>query len=290
MGAKLFGLCGFFGTIVLLPVSRMGGDLVNATEPVLPEQPEEGEESSSLYHSPSYLWVYLFFTYFFCFATFYFTFLNYRDYIRIRREFLLRIAKTLPSRTVLVTGIPQSLRSDRKLAEYFERLGIGVVESVHIVRHVNRLLDYIKQRAQILRQLETAYTAYFKNPCPDPSYDPDRLLCDAEGEQSSLRPVDWSSTSDGGLPTHAKKRDRPIIRDGFLGLFGKPVDAIDYYTQQFNNIDALVVKARKQGKFLPTSVGFVTFEHSVSAVSETRNWKRSKVSIKTHCSALHRKS
>ncbi|KAI9497544.1 hypothetical protein BDB00DRAFT_628628 [Zychaea mexicana] len=290
MGVKLFGLCGFFGTVVLLPVSRMGGDLLgNSTDP---ETPEEDEQEIS-YYSPSYLWVYLFFTYFFCFATFYFTFLNYRDYVRLRRQFLLRVAKKLPSRTVLVTGIPQHLRSDRQLATYFEQLGIGVVESVHVVRHVDRLMDYIKERAMYLRLLESAYTKYWGNPCKDTSYDPEQLLSEAERDNSLLKPVDWapdtlantkatttitasgSSHSNGGsstaLPSYSnhtnnsKKQKRPMIRPGFMGLLGKPVDAIEYYTKKYNEIDEIVQKARKHGKFVPTSVGFVTFEHSVSA-------------------------
>ncbi|KAI9314931.1 hypothetical protein BX666DRAFT_2020032 [Dichotomocladium elegans] len=274
MGAKLFGLCGFFGTVVLLPISRMGGDLVqNGTDPIQPPPSMNDSEhsegggvgSDQTFYSPSYLWVYLFFTYFFCFATFYFTFLNYRDYVRLRREFLLRIAKTVPSRTVLVTGIPPHLRSDRKLAQYFEKLGIGVVESVHVIRHVNRLMDYTRERAQYLRLLERAYTQYWGNPCEDPSYDPDQLLSDAEQALQQNQ----CGTNHGGalmLSTHAdKKRSRPSFRLGFLGLFGPVVDSIEYYTERFNEIDALVVKARRFGRFLPTSVGFVTFEHSVSA-------------------------
>ncbi|ORZ02958.1 hypothetical protein BCR43DRAFT_482456 [Syncephalastrum racemosum] len=270
MGAKLFGLCSFFGTVVLFPVSRMGGDLLNSTDPDNGTQPMDS--SSSAYYSPSYLWVYLFFTYFFCFATFYFTFLNYRDYVHIRREFLLRIGKTLPSRTVFVSGIPPNLRSDRKLAEYFEQLGIGVVESVHIIRHVNRLLDHIKERARHLRQLETAYAKYWGNPCDDPSYDPDHLLAEAERDSSGLRPLTWHPTdvasgSSASLLPVAKKpnTNRPILRDGFMGCCGPARDAIEYHTDQFNQVDGLVLKARRFGKFLPTSVGFVTFEHGVSA-------------------------
>ncbi|KAI7859840.1 hypothetical protein BDC45DRAFT_495107 [Circinella umbellata] len=284
MGVKLFGLCGFFGTVVLLPVSRMGGDLLgNSTDPGNPEE----EEQEISYYSPSYLWVYLFFTYFFCFATFYFTFLNYRDYVRLRRQFLLRLAKTLPSRTVLVTGIPQHLRSDRRLAEYFEQLGIGVVESVHVIRHVHRLMDYIKERAMYLRLLESAYTQYWGNPCKDPTYDSDRLISEAERDQHGLQPIDWdintAATPDGDiysngdnrsnttLPSYSnhtnnsKKRKRPLVRTGFMGITGKSVDAIDYYTKKFNEVDEIVQKARRRGKFVPTSVGFVTFEHSVSA-------------------------
>ncbi|KAI8367508.1 uncharacterized protein BYT42DRAFT_128832 [Radiomyces spectabilis] len=266
MGAKLFGLCGFFGVVVLYPIRQMGGDLFNSTDPVVNSTSSSVPLASEVY-SPSFLWVYLFFTYFFCFATFYFTFVNYRDYVRIRREFLMRIAKTLPARTVLITGIPQGLRSDQKLAEYFETLGVGVVDSVHIIRHVHRLLDYIKERAQYLRKLETAYANFWGNPCHIPTYDPDRLLMEAEGDHS-LHAVDWSTDSDSdsdSLPSHRKRRQRPAARDGFLGLIGKPVDAIEFYTERFNKIDSLVLRARKLGKFLPTSVGFVTFEDAISA-------------------------
>ncbi|KAI7864770.1 hypothetical protein BDF14DRAFT_1875829 [Spinellus fusiger] len=266
MGFKLFSLCAFFGIIVLYPVSKMGGDL---SDPIIdPEQPGNSTITTNsrlsmpdtLFaldlssYSPTFLWVYLFFTYFFCFATFYFTFMNYRDYVYIRREFLLRTAKTIPSRTIIVTGIPTQLRTNRKLAEYFEKLGIGVVESVHIIRHVDRLLEFIKERAQYLRRLEAAYADYWGNPCHDNNYNPEELLREAERDQS-LHALDWST---GG-------RKRPMVKDGFMGFLGQPVDAIQFYTEKFNAIDEVVLKARKHGKFIATNVGFVTYEDTISA-------------------------
>ncbi|KAG1581112.1 hypothetical protein G6F48_010019 [Rhizopus delemar] len=242
MSVKLFAFCGFFGTVVLYPISRMGGDIANGTHP----NHTLSILDTSITRSMSYLWVYLFFTYLFVFATFYFTFLNYRDYVHIRREFLLRKAKTISSRTLLVTGIPPHLRSDRKLADYFEKLGIGVVESVHTIRHVNRLLEIIKERAQYLRQLETFYAKYLGNPCHDPRYDPDTFL-----------------NEDDGPSTIKTKNDRPVVKEGFC--CGPKLDAIDCYSEKFNQVDDLVTKARKKGRFSPTSVGFVTFEETISA-------------------------
>ncbi|KAL0145494.1 hypothetical protein V8B55DRAFT_1462087 [Mucor lusitanicus] len=287
MSVKLFSFCGFFGTVVLYPISKMGGDIANGTYPENPGNGTDGNQTTLTFlftqqehffagtsatttgtninfvsHSVSFLWVYLFFTYLFVFATFYFTFLNYRDYVRIRREFLLRKAKTLSARTLLITGIPPYLRSDRKLADYFEKLGIGVVESVHTIRHVGRLLEFIKERTQHLRQLETAYTNYLGNPCQDPNYDPDEILNEEESREATLHETCSSAGADG-LPTHQKQRQRPTIRQGIC--CGPKVDAIDYYTEKFDEIDELVVKARKVGKFLPTSVGFVTFEETISA-------------------------
>lgn len=288
MSVKLFSFCGFFGTVVLYPISKMGGDIANGTYPENPGNGTTDNSTASLFtqhehffagtaasmttgtnisfvsHSVSFLWVYLFFTYLFVFATFYFTFLNYRDYVRIRREFLLRKAKTLSARTLLITGIPPNLRSDRKLADYFEKLGIGVVESVHTIRHVGRLLEFIKERTQYLRQLETAYTNYLGNPCDDPNYDPDEVLNEEDSREATLHEV-CSTAGMHALPTHQKSKQRPTVRQGMC--CGPKMDAIDYYTEKFDEIDALVVKARKVGKFLPTSVGFVTFEETISAVS-----------------------
>jgi hypothetical protein len=285
MSIKLFSFCGFFGTVVLYPISKMGGDIANGT---FPENPGNGttndttllhgathheqfflgaasmNNSNFVSRSVSFLWVYLFFTYLFVFATFYFTFLNYRDYVRIRREFLLRKAKTLSARTLLVTGIPRNLRTDRKLAEYFENLGIGVVESVHTIRHVGRLLEFIKERAQHLRQLETAYTNYLGNPCDNPNYDPDEIL-NEDARDATLH--ETFSIDLDSLPTHKKRRSRPVIKQEYF--CGPKVDAISYYTEKFDEIDELVVKARKVGKFLPTNVGFVTFEETMSAVGHS---------------------
>lgn len=280
MSVKLFGFCGFFGTVVLYPISKMGGDIANGTNPDIPHNdtsnstvsqhelfffgastPSNNKVGNSFTsHSVSFLWVYLFFTYLFVFATFYFTFINYRDYVRIRREFLLRKSKTLSARTLLITGIPAYLRSDRKLADYFEKLGIGVVESVHTIRHVGRLLDFIKERSQHLRQLELSYTNYLGNPCSLRGYDPDEIL-EEEGRERFLRHVDTQSD----LPICLKGKDRPNFKQGLV--YGPKIDAIDYYTKKFEEIDELVVKARKVGKFLPTSVGFVTYEETISAVS-----------------------
>ena len=45
-----------------------------------------------------------------------FMFANYRDYIRARRRYLLARASSLTARTIMVSGIPSRLRSDRYIA------------------------------------------------------------------------------------------------------------------------------------------------------------------------------
>lgn len=269
-GAKLFALCGLFGTVVILPLNGMNG-ITNTTDPIHNNsisaisdfaKPEPANPDTT-----GVLWAYLFFTYFFCFAAFYFTFRNYRDYIGMRRKYGLQTASTLPARTVMVTGIPAELRSDRKLAEYFESLGLGVVESVHVVKHVSQLSELIRERARCLRKLETAYAQYWGNPCNDPSYDPDALLMQAESTDH-INAIDFSvhQPENNRLPLFKPKRSRPIIRDGMMGIMGKKVDAVEYFSEQFNYLDDIVMKARRLGRYPPSTVGFVTFESVISAV------------------------
>jgi hypothetical protein len=171
----------------------------------------------------------------------------------------------------MVTGIPPELRSDRKLAEYFESLGLGVVESVHVVKHVSQLSELIRERARCLRKLETAYAQYWGNPCNDPAYDPDALLMLAE-QSDHINAIDFSvqQSERDRLPLFKPRRSRPTVRDGMLGITGKKVDAIEYYSEQFNYLDDIVMKARRLGRYPPSTVGFVTFENVISAVSQVK--------------------
>ncbi|RUP51121.1 hypothetical protein BC936DRAFT_149778 [Jimgerdemannia flammicorona] len=273
MAIKLFAFCSVFGVGVLYPIELAGGGLVNNTRP---------DDNSGSYTFASaepgsrFLVAYLIFTYVFSFAAFYFMFQNYRDYVRMRRRYCIRLAKTLPSRTVMVQGIPPSLRTDKALAEYYEGLGLGAVESTHVVRHLSRLTSLVRQRAEVLKKLERAYAEYWGNPCSDPAYDPDAIIAETEAievaevsAQSGRRGPSVDSHV-GLLPLASRRKERPTIRTGPFGLFGTKVDAIDYLTHRFNELDEQVVLARRSKGYDVGTVGFVTFEEINSATIATQ--------------------
>ncbi|ODV63688.1 DUF221-domain-containing protein [Ascoidea rubescens DSM 1968] len=59
---------------------------------------------------------------------------------------------------------------------------------------------------------------------------------------------------------------RPTIRLGFLGLFGKKVDAINYYAIQLKKIDSEIIKMRTNlDDFKPTNSAFITMDTVASA-------------------------
>ncbi|KAI8149477.1 hypothetical protein BJV82DRAFT_708350 [Fennellomyces sp. T-0311] len=275
MAVKLFSICSFFGIVTLVPISVTIGNVTSSAN-VTSSQMDRLAITVLEDESP-YLIAYLFFTYFFCFLTFFFLNQNFRSFVANRSQYLLRMSKTLSCRTVVVTGVPRPLRSDAQLAEYYNNLGIGPVESAEIVRHIHQLNGLLKKRAHALQKLEEAYVKYWGNPCKLPDYDPDRILDDVHLFQRVDRQVTIMTEEKHqqhenmtfllGNQFSGKKSTRPQVRTGFLGLWGRKVDAIDYYTAEFEQLDAKVMEARSNPDgYEMTNVGFVTFKDMASAL------------------------
>ncbi|KAI8581589.1 hypothetical protein K450DRAFT_232048 [Umbelopsis ramanniana AG] len=252
MAFKLFAFCSFFGVTVLVPISVSVSHVAKDDPSALTIIAVEDSER--------YMIAYLIFTYLFSFVSFWLMYGNYDAYIRLRRQYLIRNKKALSVRTVMVTGIPKALRSDQKLAEYFEDLGLGAVESVHVVRRVKNLRAGVERRGGYLRNLESVYAKYWGNPVQDPNYDPDSILDEAEMVERSDH-----VKQNTNVPFIVKKKERPTTRTGFWGLWGQKVDAIDYYTEKFTSEDDKVNELRAKVDFDLSSVGFVTFENIVGA-------------------------
>ncbi|KAG1454548.1 hypothetical protein G6F56_007294 [Rhizopus delemar] len=291
MGIKIFGICSLFGVVVLIPISvTSAGNNQNLTavDKIAVTAVPDGSHK---------LIAYLVFAYFVTFVTFFFLTQSYYSYIYIHAKYLLNQAKQMVSRSVIVTGIPNKLRTDQALTEYYENLQIGSVENCYVVRNVHKLNKLIKQRVSALIKLEEAYAKYWGNPCKIPGYDPERILDDVEmykkildeAEKKSDESSDNSDNESGNKKNFAlrltkrntwkraanntfvkslmepldqrKKSRRPTVRTGFLGLFGPKVDAIEYYTGLFDNLDKAVIDLRASPNYEMTNVAFLTFNN-----------------------------
>ncbi|OAD07867.1 hypothetical protein MUCCIDRAFT_135153, partial [Mucor lusitanicus CBS 277.49] len=249
MGIKIFAVCTIFGIIVFVPITMTSdyAHLGNETSPL------DRLSITVIEQDSNKIIAYIIFAYVFTFVTFFFLNRNYNDYIYLRAKYLLKQSKSMVSRSVIVTGIPDRLRSDQALADYYENLGVGPVESCYVVRTVHRLNTMIKKRAQALINLEEAYAKYWGNPCRIAGYDPDRILDDGLVEPMNLKKT--------------TKSKRPLVRvGGFMGIGGKKVDAIEYYTKLFDDLDKIVMERRNSPNFEMTNVAFVTFESMSSAI------------------------
>ncbi|KAM0746908.1 DUF221-domain-containing protein [Meredithblackwellia eburnea MCA 4105] len=270
-----------------------------------------------MHGSTLYLTSHLVFTYIFTILALFLIRKTYARFIPLRQLFSLELAHSVPARTVMLTELPPHLRSERALAEYFEKLvvsseegasGLGV-ESVTVVRAVGGMKELLERRTKALVVLEKAWAKWVGNPVPaegkkavfgyDPVVEVERIVEGPEGdvEDATGEQQRRTGTTEGTLvdldeenvpnPLHSEgarededdlearllapsrpniinpNKKRPTIRKPFW-FYGKKVDALEYYAEEFRKADE-VVKVRRRGKFRPTGVAFVTFESLAGA-------------------------
>ncbi|KAL0071018.1 hypothetical protein AAF712_001576 [Marasmius tenuissimus] len=207
----------------------------------------------------TYLSVHFIFTYLFTITALYYIYKNYRRFIRTRQLFSLELVHSIPARTIMITKLPRHLRGERPLAEYFEAMDM-TVESVTIVREVGSLKKLLDKRTEALLKLEHAWVSYVGNPSTVEEYNP---------ESSAAIPslMDDDDVEHGITPSQRGRlvvphRKRPTIRPGW---FQPKVDALEYLEKNFRELDELVKRRRRNGKFRATQTAFVTFEKMSSA-------------------------
>ncbi|KAK4686588.1 calcium permeable stress-gated cation channel, partial [Tremellales sp. Uapishka_1] len=229
----------------------------------------------------------LLFTYIFTFLVLTFLHRNFHRFIFSRQNFALHLIHSISARTVLVTNLPNHLRGDRALAEYFDGCG-WPVESVSVCRSVEPLKRLLEKRTLALLGLESAWTEWVGNPATKEikNYDPNvyttkpngNLTASPEPAEEPLIPGldDPSATptpsASGTSSSHDVEQDlengefrqqihtsrpRPTFRPRW---FGSKVDAVDYWEKKFKKADEGVREMRKRGRFDASHVAFVTFE------------------------------
>jgi calcium permeable stress-gated cation channel len=220
----------------------------------------------------SYLWAYLVFTYVFSALAIYFMLQATHKVIRVRQDYL-GSQSTITDRTIRLSGIPEELRSEEKIAEFLEKIEIGKVESVTLCRQWKEIDNLMDQRADILRKLEEAWTVHLNHQGgkkhrdsvaralpPPPSAENE----DEEEEGSDGHENDNLMTgSNNHVTTYDKPRPTTRIWYGFMRLQSKKVDAIDYYEERLRKVDEKINMARKK-EYKPTALAFVTMD-SISA-------------------------
>ncbi|KAG2735807.1 hypothetical protein G9P44_002021 [Scheffersomyces stipitis] len=107
-----------------------------------------------------FLWLYTIFTYVFTFTIVYFLFQQTSKIINMRQSYLGK-QNSITDRTVKISGIPPILRDEIDLKRHIEKLGIGEVDSIIIVKEWNNLNALFKLRKRVLRNLEVFWVEYF---------------------------------------------------------------------------------------------------------------------------------
>lgn len=180
-------------------------------------------------YSNGSFWGYVVVAYLFDIIICYFLWTNYRAILRLRRAYFdtTEYQRSLHSRTLLLTDIPKSIRSDEGIVRVAEELrSTGDVPRAAIARNVKDLPDLVEEHEEAVRELEKHLAKYLKNP--------NRL--------PAKRPT-----------CKVSKNDKAYSK-------GQEVDAIEYLTARIKELEAEVKEVRLTvDKRNAMSYGFATY-------------------------------
>ncbi len=279
MAIKFLLVTLFFALAVIKPVHDTHIDKEGKKSPIPGDPSDERIEARSTLtimthefeYYTDYLWMYVVFVYLFTALILYLIVSETRRIIDIRQEYL-GSQTTITDRTIRLSGIPQSLRSEDKIKEFIEDLEIGKVESVTLCKNWKDLDEKVFERQAILRKLEEAWTVHLgsrrversletlpivqpRPPEPEPAHGDDseasHLLRDVDRDPDCVIP-------------YARPRPKTKIWYGRFKLRYKIVDAIDYYEEKLLRVDQQIEGLRKKD-FEPTPLAFVTMDSVATA-------------------------
>ena len=223
-----------------------------------------------------YLWMYVVFAYVFTIGAIYLLVTETQRIIAIRQEYLGSQA-TVTDRTIRLSGIPPSLRSEEKIRSFIEHLEIGKVDKVMLCRNWQELDDKVAERMDVLRKLEEAWTVFLGHrrvertleslPIVQPPPPGPDSYRDDEDEEENAAALDGAAHN--SIAPYSRTRPTIRVGDRFFSMRGRQVDAIDYYEEQLKHMDDEIRDLRKKD-FKPTSLAFVTLDSVAACVSTLR--------------------
>ena len=308
MGFWLFLFISLWSTAVLMPVNYWQNGVTDGVSPDEDNRNNNGTEPNSTITLSSYLdifrkppprteplphlpaptappqamlyhAVHLLSTYVFTLLALRFIWKNYQRFVRSRQLYILEILESIPARTIEIRELPEHLRDEKALAEYFEAMDMKV-ESTAVTRKTEGLSKLLAARSKALHALEQAWVKWLGNPTDAQGYDPERIMLLASASQHDDLPAPSERSDHGseiprsgsdlsGANTIWTKRKRPTMRANSWNPFSAKVDALDELTHRYVTLDKAVRETRKAHRFAGGKVGFVTFQDAASAVSMT---------------------
>ncbi|RKP26394.1 hypothetical protein SYNPS1DRAFT_10478, partial [Syncephalis pseudoplumigaleata] len=131
-------------------------------------------------------------------------------------------SQQMHTRVIMITQLPKRYRSERGLHAWLGEHGVWHPNAVAVVnRKIGELPKLVEKHEHALRQLESLLAKYYQHPDKPPKRRPTRYL---------------------------------------NGYYGRKVDAIDYYAEQIDALEAEIYATRQRfSKFSASSVGFVCY-------------------------------
>lgn len=190
------------------------------------------------------------------------------NYIQLRQRYITRQSHLdLPqSRTVLATGVPKHYLSPESLNSLTAHLP-GGIKRVWISRELKTLPELYNDRLKRLSMLESAETKLIKAATKQSrSSRPIDNRVDHHRSPHQVHPNDQTVPETDPVDRFVRRKSRPTHRLGFLGLFGKKVDTIDWCKDEIVRLSNLLEEAReKLDQHHPHNSAFIEFNDIVAA-------------------------
>ena len=166
-----------------------------------------------MYGSPRF-WAYVVVAYLFDAVILFFLWTNYKAILKLRRSYFNspEYQRSLHSRTLLVSDIPQELRADDGIVKITEEVkSSAVAPRAAVARNVRDLPELVEEHETAVKELEEHLAKYLRNPARLPA----------------KRPV-----------CEVSKNDKNYTK-------GQQVDAIDYLTHRIKELEAHIKEVRE---------------------------------------------
>ncbi|KAF7721528.1 hypothetical protein EC973_004526 [Apophysomyces ossiformis] len=158
---------------------------------------------------------------------------EWRQYMRLRQQYLTQWANKTASKSLLICNLPENIRSDKDLESWMEGLNLiqYPIEQALMGRYNSQLTNLMPEYESTVRHLENTLASYLN------------------GNVIPLSP-------------HGKRvsPNRPVkrIRGVFTFIGCQKVDAIDYYTKRIIALETKIKKLRSS-RSKPANYGWIRF-------------------------------
>ncbi|XP_062096221.1 CSC1-like protein ERD4 [Humulus lupulus] len=245
---KVLFLSGLVLLPVLLPVAETDDRLERIKDEIKDDLPLDLQKLSmgNVDEKSARLWAFLIGVYCVSFVSYYLLWKAYKHVSGLRSKALMSSEVKPEQYAVLVRDIPppQVKGKSRKqqVDDYFKAIYPHTFYKSMVAtdnRAVNVLWKKLEKHRKNLAQAEAIY------------------------EESKRKGIKSSSPEEGAKPTH---------KIGFLGLCGRKVDSIEYYTQKINNLEPKLEEERKKtlrDKQLNAALVFFTSRVAAASAAQT---------------------
>jgi len=185
-------------------------------------------------------------------------------FIKLRQEFLVspQHSSSAQAKTVLITGIPDELCSEKKLRAIYSQLPGGVAK-IWLNRNLGDLPDLYDDREKWCNKLESAETSLIKT-----AY---KLVKKGKAQDASgeLPDADLEINADIA-DKYVPKKKRPTHKLGKIPCMGEKVDTIHWCREEIARLNKEIEKKRSEiavdyKNYPPQSSAFILFNTQIAA-------------------------